>query len=156
MLKYVPEDVSVTFAEIPDEINLCINISNCPHKCPWCHSSYLQTDCGDELTADIIDSLINKHRGITCVLFLGGDNDKHTLVSLAKHIKNNYDVLTGWYSGESSLDMNYYGMYFDYIKIGPYIKELGPLNSKTTNQRLYFIDGNKLPVDITSSFHKNC
>ena len=26
---------------------------------------------------------------------------------------------------------------FDYVKIGPYIESLGPLNSVTTNQRLY-------------------
>ena len=26
---------------------------------------------------------------------------------------------------------------FDYIKIGPYIEKLGPLNKETTNQRLY-------------------
>ena len=26
---------------------------------------------------------------------------------------------------------------FDYIKVGPYVEELGPLTSKTTNQKLY-------------------
>jgi anaerobic ribonucleoside-triphosphate reductase activating protein len=155
MIKHIQEDTSVTFAEIPDEICLCLNLSLCPHRCPGCHSTYLQTDCGEELTTDIIDDLINKHRGITCILFLGGDNDKTSLVSLAKHIKNNYDLLVGWYSGESLLDLSYYGRYFDYIKVGPYIKELGPLNSKTTNQRLYFIESNKSAIDITSSFWKN-
>ena len=80
---------------------------------------------------------------------------KSTLISLAKHISNNYDLLVGWYSGESELDLNEYGRYFDYIKVGPYIKELGPLNSPTTNQRLYFIKRNKdnlIIEDITSSF----
>ena len=154
MIKYVPEDTSVCFAELRDEISLGINLSLCPHRCPGCHSSYLQTDCGKELTPEIIDDLISKHRGITCILFLGGDDDKVTLVNLAKHIRNNYDLLVGWYSGESSLDLNYYGRYFDYIKVGPYIKERGPLNSSTTNQRLYFIEQNKSPIDITSSFWK--
>ena len=158
MIKYIPEDTSVCFAELMDEISLGINLSLCPHRCPGCHSSYLQTDCGNELTTDIIDDLINKHSGITCVLFLGGDNDKASLVSFAKHIKNSYDLLVGWYSGESALDLSYYGQYFDYIKVGPYIKELGPLNSPTTNQRLYFIkrDSNSISVDdITYHFwHK--
>ena len=89
------------------------------------------------------------------MLFLGGDNDKSTLISLAKHVSNNYDLLVGWYSGESELNLNEYGKYFDYIKVGPYIKELGPLNSRTTNQRLYFIkreNGNIAFEDITSSF----
>ena len=154
MIKYIPEDTSVTFAEIPDEICLCLNLSLCPHRCPGCHSPYLQTDCGEELTPEIIDNLISKHLGITCILFLGGDSDKVTLVSLAKRIRNNYDLLVGWYSGESSLDLSYYGRYFDYIKVGPYIKEYGPLNSPTTNQRLYFIKRNKSPIDVTSSFWK--
>ena len=157
MIKYISEDTSVTFAEIPDEICLCINLSLCPHRCPGCHSSYLQTDCGNELTTDVLDDLIKKNQGITCVLFLGGDNDKSTLTGLAKHISNNYDLLVGWYSGESELDLSEYGKYFDYIKVGPYIKELGPLNSPTTNQRLYFIkkeNGNVNIEDITSSFWK--
>lgn len=154
MIKYVPEDTSVCFAEITDEICLCFNLSLCQHKCPGCHSSYLQTDCGEELTTEIIDDLVKKHHGITCVLFLGGDNDKTSLVGFAKHIRNNYDLLVGWYSGEKELNLDYYGHFFDYIKIGPYIKELGPLNSKTTNQRLYFIERNKSPIDITSSFWK--
>lgn len=155
MIKYIPEDTSVCFAELRDEISLGINLSCCIHRCPGCHSSYLQNDIGDELTTDILDSLIKKNQGITCVLFLGGDNDKSTLISLAKHVSNNYDLLVGWYSGESELDLNEYGKYFDYIKVGPYIKELGPLNSPTTNQRLHFIKRDKdslIIEDITSSF----
>ena len=29
---------------------------------------------------------------------------------------------------------------FNYVKLGPYIEELGPLNSKTTNQRFYKVE----------------
>jgi anaerobic ribonucleoside-triphosphate reductase activating protein len=157
MIKYVKEDTSVCFAEIPIEISLCLNLSLCPHRCPGCHSSYLQTDIGDELTTDILDEIINKNPGITCVLFLGGDNDKSRLVEFAKHINNKYNLKVGWYSGESELDLNEYGRYFNYIKIGPYIKELGPLNSQTTNQRLYEIikSNNGLTIkDITFTFWK--
>jgi anaerobic ribonucleoside-triphosphate reductase activating protein len=43
---------------------------------------------------------------------------------------------------------------FDYIKTGPYIAHLGPLNKPTTNQRLY----KQLPDgtfdDITARFWK--
>jgi hypothetical protein len=42
-----------------------------------------------------------------------------------------------------------------YIKVGPYIKELGPLNLRTTNQRLYEItkSNNNLTIrDITNTF----
>lgn len=154
MIKYIKEDTSICFSEIQDEISLGINLSCCVHKCPGCHSPYLQADIGDELTTCIIDDLINKHQGITCVLFMGGDNDKCTLIELAKYIRNNYDLSVGWYSGESELDLSMYGNYFNYIKVGPYIKELGPLNSPTTNQRLYHIS-NGIITDITYTFWKN-
>ena len=53
--------------------------------------------------------------------------------------------------------------YFDYIKVGPYKKECGPLDNPNTNQRLYKInkvteeDGqdNVILEDITSKFWKN-
>ena len=39
---------------------------------------------------------------------------------------------------------------FDYVKVGPYVEALGPLNEPTTNQRLYYHG-----EDITSRFwHK--
>ena len=58
MIKYVPEDTQVVFAEIPDEVSLAINISCCPHRCPGCHSPYLQKDYGVEL-----DEELNGKRG---------------------------------------------------------------------------------------------
>ena len=44
MLKYV--NTEITFSEVPDEITLCINISNCPCHCKGCHSPYLAEDIG--------------------------------------------------------------------------------------------------------------
>ena len=42
----------------------------------------------------------------------------------------------------------------DYVKVGPYKEDLGPLNKRTTNQRLYkMVDGVK--IDITERFWKN-
>ena len=56
MLKYV--DTKVTFAEVPNEISLCINISNCPCHCINCHSSYLAEDIGEPLNLDNLVKLI--------------------------------------------------------------------------------------------------
>jgi len=39
MLKYTT--AQVVFSEIPDEITLAINLSNCPIHCPNCHSKEL-------------------------------------------------------------------------------------------------------------------
>ena len=153
MLKYV--DTMVTFSEFPDEISLCINISNCPNNCVGCHSPYLKEDIGDDLDFDAIDNLISKSKGITCVGFMGGDRDPAEINKLAIYIKANYNLKIGWYSGAETLSTKIDRQLFDYIKIGPYIEEFGPLNKCTTNQVMYEnIDG-KL-IDITYKFWKLC
>lgn len=50
----------VVFAEVPDEVTLAINISNCPCQCKGCHSSYLAQDIGTELTFNEVRKLIRK------------------------------------------------------------------------------------------------
>lgn len=138
MLKYV--DVMVTFSEVPDEISLCINLSGCPHKCEGCHSPYLQTDIGDVLTKDIIDTMIKENKGITCVCFMGGDSDIPRLCHLAQYVKDVYKLKVAWYTGLSwhpTTIERPTTQVFDFIKTGPYIEKYGPLTSKTTNQRFY-------------------
>ena len=56
MLKYV--DTKVVFQEVPDEITLAINISNCPCHCINCHSSYLAEDIGEPLDLQHLTNLI--------------------------------------------------------------------------------------------------
>jgi len=164
MLKYV--DTAVTFSEIPDEITLCINISNCPCHCVNCHSSYLANDIGENLDEDALVKLMLDNKGITCIAFMGGDSDPNYINWLAELIRDFgdssdkgswVDVKIAWYSGRQELSSYIDLKNFDYIKLGPYIKELGPLNSKTTNQRMYKIDnscGRSIVTDITSRFWK--
>ena len=135
MLKYV--DTKVTFAEVPNEISLCINISNCPCACKGCHSSYLAEDIGNKLNSDSIKELINNNKGITCICFMGGDSNPLEVDALAQWVKINYPIKTAWYSGRQELSKYINLKWFDFIKLGPYIEEFGPLNSKTTNQRFY-------------------
>ena len=138
MLKYV--DTAVTFSEIPDEITLCINISNCPCHCKGCHSSYLAEDTGEKLMMSTLLHLCDLNRGITCVSFMGGDISPNEINFLAKVIKlNKPELKVAWYSGRQELSKDIDLGNFDYIKLGPYIEELGPLNHKTTNQRMYRI-----------------
>lgn len=149
MIKYT--DTQVVFAEIPDEITLAINISNCPHHCPGCHSAYLQTDVGEELTFDVLKDLIDKNKGITCVAFMGDGGDIDSIFLLGVFVQNE-GLKAAIYTGNDKLPLRFWGE-FDYIKVGPYIEKLGPLNSPTTNQRLYGkYDGEWL--DITSKFWK--
>ena len=63
MIKYT--DTAVTLREIPDEITLCINISNCPCHCKGCHSSYLAEDIGKPLDEDSLVELMLDNKGIT-------------------------------------------------------------------------------------------
>ena len=135
MIKYL--ETLVACAEVPDEITLCINITNCPCNCNGCHSSYLSKDIGEELNNDVLDKLISDNSGISCIAFMGGDSSPKEINDLAKYVKDKYSISIAWYSGRQELSKDINLDNFDYIKLGPYIKELGPLTSKTTNQRLY-------------------
>ena len=165
MLKYV--NTMVTFSEVPDEISLCINISNCPCHCKNCHSSYLAEDIGEPLiykdthnnrtviNCNPLSELIEANKGITCVCIMGGDANPSKVDDIAQDIKEYYSKLkVAWYSGKQELSKDINLEFFDFIKLGPYIEELGPLNSKTTNQRFYKVNEKEL-IDITNLFWKS-
>ena len=139
MLKYV--DTMVTFSEIPDEITFCLDISNCPCKCQKCHSSYLAEDIGTPLTPEELCSLVEKNKGVSCICIMGGDAEPNEVNNLAWYIKSIYtDLKVAWYSGRQELSKDINVSNFDYIKLGPYIEEKGPLNNPNTNQILYKIN----------------
>lgn len=154
MLKYV--DTLVSFQEIPDEISLCINISNCPNNCQGCHSAYLKDDIGTPLTYTELMRILKDIRGITCVCFMGGDKEPWEIQRLAQFIREK-GLKVAWYSGKQELHEDIRLANFDYVKLGPYVEELGPLTSRTTNQVMYKIDhlaDRPFAVDITSRFWK--
>ena len=152
MLKYV--DSKVTFAEVPNEISLCINISNCPCACKGCHSSYLAEDIGNEINGNFIKELINNNKGVSCMCFMGGDSNPLEVDALAHFIKIYFPIKVAWYSGRQELSNSIDLSNFDYIKLGPYKEEFGPLNSRTTNQRFYKVSDGEL-INITSKFWKH-
>ncbi|MCI2083067.1 MAG: anaerobic ribonucleoside-triphosphate reductase activating protein [Bacteroidales bacterium] len=154
MLKYVNFDI--VFQEIPDEVTLAVNISNCPNRCPGCHSPWLREDIGDLLTASAIDGMIGPYLGdITCVCFMGGDGDPGEVARIAAHVKDTYPkdeeldkpgIKTAWYSGCAELPKGFDLKYLDFVKLGPYIESLGGLKSPSTNQKLFRI----VPVEDQS------
>ena len=101
--------------------------------------------------------LVNKEgEHCTCILLSGGDSDHERINQLARIIKSISDKKVAWYSGRdlnclinehNKIDLQY----FDYIKVGPYLKDRGPLSSKGTNQVLYQVEGNVM-TDITYKF----
>ena len=155
MLKYT--DTQVTFREIPDEITLCINISGCPIKCPDCHSKELWGDIGINLSSDELLRLIRENNGITCVCFMGGDADIWEVRKLIRVIRDAYGdkLKVAWYSGQNEIHPVLM-VELDYYKYGSYKKELGGLDSPTTNQKLFEVhrDTGKA-FNITSKLWKN-
>jgi anaerobic ribonucleoside-triphosphate reductase activating protein len=152
MLKYV--NTGIVFQEIPDEVTLAINISGCPCRCPGCHSRYLWEDIGLPLDADAIDAFVREYGDdITCMAFMGGDAEPGNVNLLAEYIHEEHPQFkVAWYSGRIRIPSDIKKTDFDYIKIGPYIRHLGPLNQPTTNQRLYRQSADGQFEDITSRF----
>lgn len=164
-MKYYNSDI--VFQEIPDETTLAINITGCPIHCEGCHSKWLWEDAGMPLYEEEegdddaanpfrgLDEIVGKYAGdISCVCFMGGDQAPETVELMAMRLRRMYPALkVGWYSGRPAplspagelftavqeavpmIDITL----FDFIKLGPYVAELGGLRSPSTNQRLYRI-----------------
>lgn len=154
MLKYV--NTGIVFQEIPDEVTLAINISRCPCHCPGCHSPYLWEDTGTTLDTQAIDQFIQKDGAdITCIAFMGGDAEPQEVNRLAQHIRQQHPHLkTAWYSGRIRISPLINKDNFHYIKVGPYLRHLGPLSNPNTNQRLYKRTEQGKWTDITHRFWK--
>ena len=150
MLKVASFDI--VFQEIPGEVTLALNLSNCPCHCPGCHSQHLAQDIGEPLNEELMDGLLARYGAmITCVAFMGGDAAPDEVTQWAAYVKER-DLKTAWYSGRTSYPKNPRAL--DYLKLGPYIESLGGLKSPDTNQRFYKREDDNW-IDLTSVFQKN-
>ncbi|MCO5143600.1 MAG: 4Fe-4S cluster-binding domain-containing protein [Oligoflexia bacterium] len=123
-------------------------ISGCPLRCKGCHSiDSWNSRAGELLNAEKLESDISKFRKfITCVLFLGGEWEVENLVRLLKVVRKN-NLKTALYTGLEEIP-SVIERYLDYIKLGPWIPELGGLDSINTNQRLYDLRQNKCITNL--------
>ncbi|MCR5049978.1 MAG: anaerobic ribonucleoside-triphosphate reductase activating protein [Paludibacteraceae bacterium] len=160
----------IVFQEIPGEVTLALNLSGCPCHCHGCHSPHLWEDIGEPLNEELLDGLLARYGSeITCVAFMGGDQDPDYVAQMAKYVRKRQTMTdyrqpmlrTAWYSGRMNFPITPLVSNqpisqppFDYVKLGPYIEALGGLKSPTTNQRLYKWEDNTW-TDITSSFWKS-
>ena len=148
MLKCYSYDI--VCQEIPDEISLAVNISCCPNRCPGCHSPWLWSAEGEDMTEDMLSRLIGTYSAaITCFCFMGGDAEPLEVMRLARWIRLTWPgIKTAWYSGKSRLPDSFDMTSMDYIKLGPFIEALGGMKSPSTNQVLYRIeeDGRMTPI----------
>jgi anaerobic ribonucleoside-triphosphate reductase activating protein len=155
MLKYLYH--KEVFAEIPNEISLAVAITGCRIHCYGCHSRELWEDKGMVLDVHTIDHLLYLHKGISCMLFMGGEHELEELKKLIEYAHTR--IKTAWYCGLDRIPKEHQDIikHLDYLKTGHYDQELGGLDSPTTNQRLYKIEHEGdicKQIDITSMFWK--
>lgn len=151
-LKY--KGASIVLQEVPDEISLAFNISGCPVKCRGCHSKYLWEYNGELLKQDI-EKWLNKYQEyITCVCFMGGNQNLAELKDLCVlcHKRGLKTCLYTGYTLDEKLKVFAYE-YLNYLKVGEYRDECGGLDKKPTNQKMYKLCDNKL-IDITYMFQR--
>jgi len=132
------KEYNIVFQEIPNEVSLCFSITGCNLRCDGCHSPFLwKINSGDLLTIDVLNTLLKKYdKIISCVLFMGGEWHTKEFIKTLSYIRS-MGIKTALYTGlefdNVSVDIR---NNLDYLKFGPWIKELGGLQSKTTNQKL--------------------
>lgn len=134
----------VVFQEVPGEVTLAINITGCPHRCPGCHSAYLQEYFG-ELLLENLDAIISKYDGlITCVSFMGGDQNIKEIESALKIVKAHNLKTCVYFGAETVAEVQPIVHLLDFFKTGSYMAKFGGLNSPTTNQRFFKVVGSEI------------
>jgi len=82
MLRLASYDI--VFQEVPGEVTLALNLSLCPNRCPGCHSPHLRGAVGERLDDALLAGLLSRYGdAVTCVAFMGGDNDPAEVNRLA-------------------------------------------------------------------------
>ncbi|RUO59121.1 anaerobic ribonucleoside-triphosphate reductase activating protein [Pseudidiomarina marina] len=135
MLRYSAEQV--VFQEVPGEVSLAYTITGCPVGCKGCHSvDSWPVGSGEALTTDYFAARLAQYRNlITCVLFLGGEWQPDALIALLK-MSRDAGLETCLYTGYDDVSQAI-KQHLTYLKTGPWIAELGGLDSPTTNQKFY-------------------
>lgn len=113
------------------------------------------TNKPEKLDVNILESLVKENDTmITCVCFLGGDWDLEELSPMVSLCRS-YGLKVALYSGDkvSNKEVYFDTLLLDYLKIGPFVPDYGPITKSTTNQRFYKkIDNNYR--DVTNIFHR--
>lgn len=144
--------IDILIHEIPDEVSLGIYVCGCNIRCAGCHSPQLWDEqTGYEFNIENLKETVNLYKkNISCVLFLGGEWHKDEINLYLDYI-NSLGLKTALYTGKEFICGSIKNR-LNYLKTGPYIKELGGIESKTTNQVLV----NVLTKEILNyKFHKD-
>lgn len=140
----------IVFSEIPGEVTLALNLSECPCHCEGCHSTHLWDSTGEVLDETLMEGLLSQYgNSVSCVCLMGGDREPAEAARMGQIIKK-HGLKSAWYSGREQmppLDA------FDYVKLGAYTPSRGGLDTPGTNQRMLKIVGDATE-DITHLMRK--
>ncbi|MBE5952317.1 MAG: hypothetical protein E7260_12180 [Lachnospiraceae bacterium] len=153
MLHYVEFGISHT--EVPTETALCIYISGCQNRCINCHYPELQNVDAGEVLSDYFEQILDLyHEYTTCVCFMGeGDGSANSRLELLQYTEelHNRGYKACLYSGRDTVIEDWMKQ-FDYVKLGSYKEQFGPLTSRTTNQKILERLSDGSYADITKLF----
>ncbi len=136
-------NIDIVLQEVPGQISICFSISGCPIRCQGCHSPFLWDENGLLLTNDKYIEILNKYKGYAnCVLFMGGEWCGAELTDKLK-TATEMGFETCLYTGLEQVDKQI-TQNLTWLKTGPFIKELGGLESPTTNQRFIEVKSNTI------------
>jgi anaerobic ribonucleoside-triphosphate reductase activating protein len=156
MLNYLYSQVFTK--EIPDELSLGFVMTGCNVHCPDCHSKHIwDINCeglGKPMTIEVLDKTIQQQSWVSCILFFGGEWNAPYLNFLFNYLRKNYDYKLALYSGRDFdfLKKSIVLEQINYVKVGPYISNLGGLDYPSTNQHLYTLKDGAIDEDITHYF----
>lgn len=132
----------VVWQEVPGEVSLAYTISGCQLRCPGCHSADTwPLTAGTLITLDYLQRKLEQYHGlITCVVFLGGEWHEQELLSYLQ-LAQQRGLKTCLYTGLEDVSTELKAA-LTYLKVGPWLRELGGLDSPTTNQRFIEVSTN--------------
>lgn len=141
------DEIQLSLVEVPGEISLVIPIAGCSRRCKGCHSPhYWDPHNGTEITLDVIKELVSLYKDkATCICFMGGMDESPSefrwmLAAFTWHgWTGHYAVYVGAEYNDSYRVDDFIIPYLDYVKFGAYKEELGGLECKNTNQRMFHL-----------------
>lgn len=141
----------IVFREIPNEVSMSYLITGCTLRCHGCHSSDSWNAAGGKpLTLEILTVHLQKYKEwITCVLFMGGEWHEAELIQFCQFVRGQ-KIKTALYTGAEKVSPQLLAC-LDYLKTGSYVRTLGGLDSKQSNQKLV----NVVTGEILNSYFIN-
>ena len=142
-------DVCVSFKEHPWYVNLTLFVDGCPRACKGCSWKGVKKDVHKFNEDSFTQLLSNYQNKVENVVFLGGDWLGKNLLPFID-IAHLFGFSACLYSGAddiSEIDEDVLKN-LEWLKVGSWKEEYGPLTSPTTNQRFYKLSSGKVVDEI--------